>query len=342
MPTLSEEQSWVMTASLMVLAAVAAAGALLYTRKVMIPFVLAVFLSYLVSPLVDTMQIRLKLHRGIAVFITLLVVVALIALLVLLITTSARELAQSADIYQARLTSLAQGGLSILDRFDIDLGQRNLLENIRKLPFLSMIQRTAGTVVDLASTSLLVFIFVIYLLAGRHPNRIRRGIYAEVDTKIRRYILIKFTVSAITGILVGSALSLFGLDLALVFGVMAFLLNFIPSVGSVISTLLPLPLALVQFESLWMVAAVVIVPGLIQIVIGNGIEPKIMGEGLDLHPVTILLGLVFWGLLWGVVGMLLAAPIMAVVRLVLSRFETTRAVGELLAGRLPEGADQTA
>ena len=78
------------------------------------------------------------------------------------------------------------------------------------------------------------------------------------------------------------------------------------------------------------------------IIIGNGIEPKIMGEGLDLHPVTILLGLVFWGLLWGVVGMLLAAPIMAVVRLVLGRFETTRAVGELLAGRLPDGAEQAA
>jgi AI-2 transport protein TqsA len=84
-----------------------------------------------------------------------------------------------------------------------------------------------------------------------------------------------------------------------------------------------------------MIAAVILVPGLVQLVIGNGIEPLIMGEGLDLHPVTVLLALIFWGLLWGVVGMLLAAPMTAVLRIVLGRIETTRPVAELLAGRLP-------
>ncbi len=131
-------------------------------------------------------------------------------------------------------------------------------------------------------------------------------------------------------------LALFGLDLALVFGVMAFLLNFIPNVGSIIATLLPLPLAIVQFDSTGMIVGIVVVPGLVQMFIGSGLEPKLMGEGLQLHPVTILLALVFWGLLWGVVGMLLAAPMTAVLRLILERFEMTRPVAGLLAGRLPE------
>jgi len=126
-----------------------------------------------------------------------------------------------------------------------------------------------------------------------------------------------------------------GVDLALVFGVMAFLLNFIPSVGSIIATLLPMPLALVQFDSWLPITLVLVLPGTVQFTIGNVVEPLVMGEGLDLHPVTVLLALVFWGLLWGVVGMLLAAPMTAVLRIVLGRLEITRPLAELLAGRLP-------
>ncbi len=335
MPTLREEQSWLNTASLIVLAAVAIAVALIYTRAVMVPFVLAIFISYLVSPLVDVMQTRLRMPRSLSVLIAFLVVISLMTLLGLLIATSTRSLIDSAPIYRERLASLAQGVFSILDRFGIDLGQQPFLERLQALPILDMLKTTAGTVATLLSTGLMTLIFVIYLLLGRQPNRLRTGLYADMDLKIRRYVVTKVATSAATGILVGTILALFGLDLALVFGVMAFLLNFIPSIGSILSTLLPIPMAIVQFDSIWMIAGVIIVPGVIQVVIGNGIEPKIMGEGLELHPVTILLALVFWGLLWGVVGMLLAAPITAVAKLVMQRFEMTRPAADLLAGRLP-------
>jgi AI-2 transport protein TqsA len=112
-------------------------------------------------------------------------------------------------------------------------------------------------------------------------------------------------------------------------------LNFIPNVGSIIATLLPLPLAIVQFNSLFWVMLVLLLPGTVQITVGNFVEPKLMGEGLELHPVAILVMLVFWGLIWGVVGMLLAAPITAVLGIVLGRFETTRPIARLLAGQLP-------
>jgi AI-2 transport protein TqsA len=157
----------------------------------------------------------------------------------------------------------------------------------------------------------------------------------QIDAKIRKFIVTKFLISAATGIMVGIILGILGLDLALVFGVLAFLLNFIPNVGSVVATLLPLPVALVQYDSMVMVVLVVVLPGAVQVTMGNIVEPKIMGEGLDLSPVTILLALVFWGLIWGIVGMLLAAPMTAVLRIVLARFTTTRSVAELLAGRFP-------
>jgi AI-2 transport protein TqsA len=135
---------------------------------------------------------------------------------------------------------------------------------------------------------------------------------------------------------------MFKMPLALVFGVMAFLLNFIPSIGSVIATLLPIPIAIIQYDSVWAITAIVALPGVIQLIIGNGIEPLVMGESLDLHPITVILSLIFWGLLWGIVGMFLATPIMAVLSIVLARFDETRPFAELLAGRLPKAKPQEA
>lgn len=332
---LTEEQSWLVTASLMVIAAVAGAAALAYMRPVMVPFVLALFVFYLVSPLTDLLELRWKLPRWLAVLLTLLVVSGLLGLLGLLITTSTSELLDSAEIYREKLVEFARRVLAVLDRYGINLGQESFLVSLQQMPLLRIFQTTAGTMFGLVTNGFLVLIFVIFLLLARRPSRRRTALYSEIDQKIRKFIVRKFIISATTGVLVGTILAIFGLDLALVFGVLAFLFNFIPNVGSIVATLLPIPIALVQFDNLWTVALIVLLPGVVQITIGNGIEPKVMGEGLDLSPVTVLLALVFWGLLWGVVGMLLAAPITAVIRIVLAQFETTRPIAELLAGRFP-------
>lgn len=330
------DQSRVIGICLVILAAIAIAASLALTRAVMVPFVLAVLFSYLLAPLVDLLQEKLRVPRFVTIVLALLVAIGLLTLLGLLITTSTRGLLESADIYRDRLRGTAERAFSLLDRFGVDMGQQPILDAIGQVPFLQIARSAFGTALDVLTTSGLVLIFVVYLLAGRRPAHMRTGIYAEVDEKVRRYILTKFAVSAATGTLVGLILWLFGLELALVFGVMAFLLNFIPSIGSVIATLLPIPIAVVQYETIWPIIGIVTIPGLIQITIGNGVEPVLMGEGLDLHPVTVLLALIFWGLLWGIVGMLLAAPITAVLRIVLARIETTRPFAELLAGKLPE------
>lgn len=329
------EQSRVITASLVILAAVAIAAALALTRSVMIPFVLAIFFSYLLAPLVDLLQDKLRVPRFVTIVLSLLVALGLLTLLGLLITTSTRGLLESVDIYRDRLRGSAERVFSVLDRFGIDMGQQPILEAINQVPFLEIARRAFGTALDVLTTGGLVLIFVVYLLAGRRPAELRTGIYAEIDAKIRRYILTKTAVSATTGVLVGLILWMFGLELALVFGVMAFLLNFIPSIGSVIATLLPVPIAIVQYESVWPIIGILAIPGAVQMSVVNGVEPVLMGEGLDLHPVTVLLALIFWGLLWGVVGMLLAAPITAIIRIAMARIETTRPFAELLAGHLP-------
>ena len=124
---------------------------------------------------------------------------------------------------------------------------------------------------------------------------------------------------------------------AITFGAFAFILNFIPTLGSIVSTLLPTPVLLFTpgISTGTMVLALVI-PGIIQLAVGNVVEPKLMGRSLDLHPITILLALIFWGMIWGFEGMILGVPITAVVKIIFEKTETTVPVANLMAGRVGE------
>jgi AI-2 transport protein TqsA len=333
----AERRSGVTGPSLFVLAAVALGAALYFMRPVLVPLVLAVLLSYLITPVVDFIQVRLKVHRAIGVVAALLLAGALLTAVGLLISSSAARLAGKAGLYQEKLVEMGNDALALAQRIGIPVDAGVVRAQLGELPVAGMLAGTLNSVVDSFSTFFLVLLFVIYLVAGRGPGEQGRGVYREIDLKIRKYIAIKVAVSGLTGILVGLLLWIIGLDLAAVFGVLAFLLNFIPSVGSVIATLLPLPLAIVQFDSTAAILAVLLLPGVVQTVAGNVMEPRMMGTSLNLHPITILLSLIFWGMLWGIAGMVLAAPITAVIKIILDRFDGTRPVGDLLAGVLPQG-----
>ncbi len=382
------EGAWLRTASLVILAVVALGFALTYTRAVMVPFVLALFIVSIVSPILDFQVLRLRFPRFLAVTVTLVFVMIIIGLTCLLVTQTIHSIVLTAGDYSSEVQTLAlkaydryteyrsrfegqdeatdvhaqpadsnarnvsqaarngtlqdasQGTeLARTDRPDIDQWSRQWIRQSSQ-GLLNLLRNTVGMALQVVSGTVFVMIFVIFLLAGRNPRSIRTGVYADVDQKIRRYVGIKLVISAITGLLVWLSLRVIGLELAGVFGILAFLLNFIPSIGSVIAVLLPIPMAVAQFQDgLWPIVLVILFPSIIQIVIGNIIDPKLMGEGLNLHPVTILLALSFWGLLWGIVGMFLAAPMTAVIRIVLMQFDTLQPIGRLLAGQLPNSKD---
>ncbi len=125
--------------------------------------------------------------------------------------------------------------------------------------------------------------------------------------------------------------------MAFTFGVLAFLLNFIPNIGPIVASLLPIPLIVLAPDGtiVWMVAAIS-VSCMIQVISGNLIEPKIMGDSSDLHPVTILVALMFWGMMWGIIGMFLATPVTAALKIMLDRIEPTKPIANLMAGRWPQ------
>lgn len=210
-----------------------------------------------------------------------------------------------------------------------------------------------GTLLSLLASLGIVSIFVFFLLAGASSGaRPTSGLWEEIESKIRGYIITKSVISFFTGLAFGAVLCLFGMDLSLavVLGLLAFLLNFVPNVGPVIASVLPIPIVMFIMPdltttmkdgdlftsgySVWWKVCAIAAGSAVQIISGNVIEPKVMGDSFELHPIVILLSLVLWGMMWGPVGVLLAVPMTAAVKVLLAKIERTQPVAELLAGRL--------
>ena len=173
----------------------------------------------------------------------------------------------------------------------------------------------------------------LFLLVGGSQQK-KSDTWNSINIHIKKYIFTKFITSALTGILTGIIYWVLGLELALIFGTLTFILNFIPTFGSIVAVFLPLPVAFLQYDETTMILLVFILPMIVHMAIGNIVEPKLFGKAFGLHPVTIILALIFWGILWGITGMLLAAPLTAIIRITFDQFETTKPFSLLLSGQL--------
>lgn len=191
-------------------------------------------------------------------------------------------------------------------------------------------------ILSVISNIMLVMLFTAFLLMGSTTrSKPRTGVLGEIETRVQKYIAIKIVLSMVTGFLVYLVLEILEVKYAMSFGAFAFILNFIPNVGSVIATLLPVPIVLLTPDITNIVVILAIaLPATIQLVIGNVLEPKIMGDTLGLHPVVVLMSLIFWGMLWGFSGMLLAVPMTAIAKIVFERIEMTKPLVGLMEGRL--------
>ena len=201
----------------------------------------------------------------------------------------------------------------------------------------------ASSLSTLLSYGVLILIFVFFLLLGDSESKERvpqgnnqsPGMLSQIEFQIRKYLLMKTIISLVTGFAFGFVLWMFGVPLAIVFGFLAFLLNFIPNIGPLISTILPVPF-LVLNSGMTPTSAIVcfILIGTIQFVSGNVIETRLMGKSFDVSPTVLLLALMFFGLVWGIVGMFLATPIVSIIKIVLQQHKSTRPIANLIAGRL--------
>lgn len=327
-----------LAASSVILASLAIGYTMWALSSVMVPLVLAFVLSYLVSPVARFFRDRLHLGHVIGVILAMLVATAVMGLVGYIIFYSVSEAIEGWPTYQDRLQGFVGATIDWLRArgfIDKDPVGRRLLDLVPGSG--GFVMSAFGKVLGWGGSLFTVMLFVFFMLLGRPiRGKIGRGrLISEIDEKVKTYLLVKSMVSVFTGILVGAALSFIGLDLAILFGVLAFLLNFVPTFGSIVATIVPFLMAIVQFDTMLQPILVLVIPAAIQVTIGNVIEPRIMGERLDIHPVVILFSLVMWGLIWGVPGMLMAAPLTAVLKIIFSHIDTLKPVARIIEGRLP-------
>jgi len=330
----------VQTVCLVILCMIAVGAALFLLRPVLVPFVLAIFLTYCLIPLIDVQRKYLRLPWTAAIATSLLLAVAARTLCGALIASSVADATTKMPEYQVQFQQLT-GRLiraTPLDRLGVEINPENIREFLAEQENIGwqFLSGALGEAANLLSNGTLVMIFMLLLLLGRKPNRTSAsGLLVDIEAGVKRYVTSTIVLSAVTGFLVGLTLSLLGVEFAWVFGLLAFLLNFVPSIGAIIASLLPLPVVLLNPDlSVAAQVSAIAVPAVIQFVIGNFIQPRVQGNALDLHPVTILLALIFFGMIWGLIGAFLATPIAAVIRIILERIPITRPLACILAGRL--------
>lgn len=316
--------------------------ALKAARSVIFPFILAIFISYVLDPVVAFL-LKIKVPKSAAIALILLGAFVFLYLVGAIVYSSGKTLAAELPRYEQRLTDLAGfleknvGGIPLKVRIAA------ALEKIDLQTVGSFVLASLGPFVGLVSKLFLLFLFLAFIVAGRGKAtaKIRRALspaqsgqvleaLENINSQVRRYLGVKTLLSLANGLTVWIVLEIFGVDFALVFGFLAFLLNYIPNIGSLIATLLRVGFAYFQFGTIWVPLWILVITVGLDMVMGNVIEPRVMGRELGLSPLVVLFSLVFWGWLWGIPGMIMAVPLAAVIKIVSQNIPALRRVALMI------------
>lgn len=301
--------------------------------KVFVPVLLAFFLAVPCFPVIAWLR-----RRMVPGWLAILITLALLALLVTgfgaFVATSVDQMTDLAPTYQARLEALATPWLERAKASGLDVDKFLNFEYL-----FGLFGGLLGGMATLFSEGLLVLLITVFILVEglqfekkltlAIPQEAVRGRLTRMNQEIVQYLVIKTVVSLATGLVVGVWVWIQGLDLPLFWGVTAFLFNYVPNLGAFISAVPAVLLALVQLGP---GGAVVTALAYIvaHMVIGNFVEPNLMGRQLGLSPLTVLLSLLFWGWVWGIVGALLAVPLTMVIKIMLENSPNLAWLGHLM------------
>lgn len=318
-------------------------------QSVLLPFIFAVFLSFILEPLVDLL-IKIKIPRTFSVLITIIISFIFFYLIGLLIYTSAKSFSTNFPFYEARLKLFIASFSSDFEEifgspFNLDLKNVEWYDTFKDFSITQSLLSGIGSFFSFIGNVILVTIFIVYLLVGKLNmySKIEKAFSTEKSKKVvkvidnitsqtQKYLITKSLVSFLTAILCLIAFKLFGLDFAIIWAFLIFVFNFIPNFGSIVASILPLSIAIIQFDSLWSVLWLGIIIMIIQFAIGNILEPRLMGRTLNLSPLMVIIFLIFWGWLWGIAGMLLAVPILGTITIIFENIESLRFISVFLRG----------
>jgi predicted PurR-regulated permease PerM len=310
-----------------------------------VPFLLAGFIGLLCAPALFWLRDR-GLPTAVALIVVLLGLLGIGALFGGLMSTSINEFTRALPSYQERFATVLSDVTVQLAEIGIDFGpQASETNPFNPQTALGLVGNLAGNLGSLLNNAFLLFLTVCFILleASSFPLKVREAFgdspemearMTEIGESIRRYLGIKTLTSMATGFLAYGALIVLDVKFAPLWGLIAFLLNFVPAVGSVIAAIPAVALALIDNnpETAALVTACYVG---INIVIGNFLEPRVMGDGMGLSPLIVVTSLIFWGWVLGPVGMVLAVPLTVILRIMLGSQPSTQWAAVLLGPALP-------
>ena len=316
-----------------------------------VPLMLALFLTIINIPVLNGLR-RLRVPAPVAVLLVLLLTSVVVGGLGWIGAASLSDIRASLPDYVRRLQQVEATALAALADRGI-----HLPEGLPYTDFAAperLVSFVSGVLIEAAALLSATFVVILYMIfmlaeAAGFPRKLRAAIgrmdadlgrLAGVVRDIQRYLAIKTAISLVTGLLIGIWLALAGVDFPLFWALVAFLLNFVPNVGSIVAAVPAILFALLQLGP---GGAAVTTAGYLAVnfLLGNIIEPHLMGRGFGLSTLVVVISLVFWGWLWGPVGMLLSVPLTVIVRIAVEHTEDLRWLAVLL-GSTPAEAGRPA
>jgi len=308
-------------------------------QGIIIPTLLAAFLAILCAPVVVFLT-RRRVPTVAAVMLVVVLVMGVVAGIGTILGGSVNGFTEAIPRYQDRMDGLLTSTVAWLEAKGLQVTALNLGEIADPGQLMGLIGKTLGGLMSALSNTFLVLLTLVFILleAAGFPAKLTAiaggsdvavGRYARMMGQVQQYLFIKTILSLATGILVGVWLAILGVDFPVLWGLIAFLLNYVPNLGSIIAAIPAVLLALVQLGVGYAAAAAA---GylVVNVAIGNVIEPHLLGRRLGLSTLVVFLSLVFWGWVWGPVGMLLSVPLTMIVKIMLENTQDLKWIAILL------------
>lgn len=325
-----------MAAAVIVIAGLKVAGSIL------IPFLLAAFIAVLTAPFVRWLH-KYKVPEGVGVLLVLVFLLFLVLAVISFLGGTVNAFYKDLPLYETRFHSLTSHYIRLLNSYGFELSETNLRQYINP----GQMVKTATTVLNslrgMLTTTLLILLIIMFMLleASGLPDKLRRAFgentqvlahFASISKSVQFYLMLKTIISLATGVLVWICLLWLDVPYASLWGMVAFLLNYIPTIGSIVAAIPAVIIALITVDPLT-AGLVAVVYTVINTLLGSILEPRLMGNSLGISPLVVFGSLVFWGWLWGPIGMILCVPLTMVLKIIFETNPETHWLGILLGGK---------
>lgn len=317
---------------------------LIYCKSLLIPFVFALLLWVLVRKLnaiLNTVGIVRKLPSWIITIFSSTIIIVVIGLLLNIVVSSIINLSETYTNYEANFTSM----VASIDRFFRVDSLMIVKDNLGKFDFGSILSTTITALTDILGNAFMIIIYALFIFfeESNFQKKLKlifndeeqyqkiSATLDKIEKSVSDYLGVKTILSLLTGFLSYAVLAFIGVDSAVFWAFLIFLLNYIPTVGSLLATMFPVIFCLLQFGDYTNALLVLVFVGAIQVLVGNILEPKLMGNSLNISSLIAIVALALWGIIWGVTGMILSIPITVIIIITLSQFERTKAIAIMLS-----------